>query len=122
MKFWQLMSVCGANGQPDLAAEKAEGDERWRQFAEWARQEAELVRLQDRAKLDHDLPDDYVEAVLSGLEHTFYVSSNGRWLRSMKFEEGDREVSSLEAYRRYGGEAVEEASEKGTAAVGLEVS
>ena|SRR5579859_7613659 len=117
MKFWQLLSVCDAAHQLELAGAKAGEVERWSEFADWCRREDELVRVQDRAKLDFDLPDDYVETVLGDLGRRFYVSPSERWLRGGRFEAGDREVTALEAYRLYGGEAVEEASEKGVSAV-----
>lgn len=120
MKFWQLLSVCNPGHRRFLIVEKAQGNERWHQFGEWHANLEELVRAQDRAKLDYQLPDEYVEAVLGDLGRVFYLSPNGRWLRSMRMESEDQEISPVQAFRQYGADAVEEASEKGVATVALE--
>lgn len=117
MKFWHLMYVCRRAGQLDLPATKATGREEWRQFAEWWRHYDDLVDAQDRDKLDFELPDDYVRGVLHEVELPLYESQDGVWLRHPRFAPTDQELSALEAYIRYGSEAIDEALEKGVAQI-----
>ena len=63
------------------------------------------------------LPDEYVRSVLSDLPFRYYVGE-GRWLRKGRVAPTDEELSALEAYARYGGDAIEEAMEKGTSIIG----
>ena len=54
--------------------------------------------------------------VLSKLLICFYLSSDG-WLRSWAFDPLAKPISALEAFVAYGGEAIEDALEKGSCRV-----
>ena len=111
MKFWELDSVC--RDQPGLLIRKAAERAEWYEYAEWGRKVDELVRTQDRAKLDFELPDAYVRGVLHDCSLVFYRGKDG-WLRSYRLRPDDTERSPLEAYEEYGGSALEDALEKGS--------
>lgn len=111
------MYVCHRAGQLDLPATKATERAEWRQFGEWWRHYDDLIDSQDRDKLDLELPDDYVRRVLSEVKLALYESQDGVWLRHPRFARTDHERSALEAYIRYGSEAIDVALEKGAARI-----
>ena len=110
MKFWQLTSLLRERASP--IADAARGRSEWRKFGDWLAQEDELIRLQDREKLDTELPDDYVRAVLAYVDMTFYLATDG-WLRRHRVHSGDEKLTALEAFNRCGGELLEDVIEKG---------
>jgi hypothetical protein len=114
MKFWQLGSVC--RSQPGLIDTALRTDTHWCAWADKFAQFDQLVEAQDRRALDAELPDDLVRLVLSKLPVHFYLSSDG-WLRSWAFDPLTKPVSALEAFAAYGGEAIEDALEKGSCRV-----
>jgi hypothetical protein len=114
MKFWQLSSVC--RSQPELIDTVVRPETRWRKWAEDFARVDELVQAQDRSILDAELPDELVRLVLSKLLICFYLSSDG-WLRSWAFDPLAKPISALEAFVAYGGEAIEDALEKGSCRV-----
>jgi hypothetical protein len=75
-----------------------------------------LIDTQDREKLDFELPDAFVRAVLSEVAMPFYVDGEG-CLRLGPFGGGNECLSAVEAFNRYGGKSIEEAKEKGVSRV-----
>lgn len=55
MKFWELISVCRA--EPKLLERLADKPE-WTVYLDWYRNEDQIVEVQDRSKLDAEMPDD----------------------------------------------------------------
>ncbi len=112
MKFWQLVSI--AREQPELVLELASGHPEWLNYAADASNISVLVANQDRHTLDQIVDPMFAEAVLSGVRQRYYFG-NG-WLRSSRLG-SEEEISALEAARRFGGDAVEDAREYGSVAV-----
>ncbi len=108
MKLWQLHAVMD-KVQPICAVAELRSD--WRFIGEWAEQFNALVETQDRAKLDYELPDDFVRLVLMQSNLTYYLSKDG-WLRSYRMSSDDEALSTIAAFK-YGGFAIEDAFEKG---------
>ena len=114
MKFWQLTSITSENR--DLIERVAKSDAAWSEYGEWASNLESIVQRQDRAILDRPVRNDFVFAVLNLFTRKMYVSHDGR-LRSRSLGEGEEVISVSEAVRRYGGDAVEDALEYGSAYV-----
>jgi len=112
MKFWQLVSI--ASEQPELVSEVASGHPEWLHYATDASNMSTLVANQDRHTLDRVVDPVFAEAVLSGVRKSYYYG-NG-WLRSRRLG-SEEEISALEAAKRFGGDAVEDALEYGSVAV-----
>ena len=110
MKFWQLTSVLAWVRSPHLLKEVSKFREEWFRFGEWEDNMAELCDTQDREKLDYELPMEFVEAVLKKSDSVLYLGGDG-WLRSYKSGQFET-INVLEAFRRYGGTAIEEAWER----------
>jgi hypothetical protein len=110
MKFWQLDSLLRETPHP--ITEVARTRPEWRVFAEWHADLEELCPVQDRVKLDAELPDDYVRAVLSKVDMPFYLDAEG-WLRGGPFHSSEERLTALEAFNRCGGEMLEDVVEKG---------
>ena len=72
-----------------------------------------IVAAQDRVILDSKVEHEFAVAVLAQLRSSLYLGADGR-LRSRRYDQTDQELSVLEAYERYGGEAVEDAYEYGS--------
>ena len=115
MKFWQLNSVAGAAA----IAEAAGGDVAWAVYGELVRDLPRICEIQDRAKLDYEMPKEFVRRVLSGSPRGVFLS-HGQ-LRSFRFAPSDNELSFVEAFDQFGGTALEEALEKGSFAVSVAV-
>jgi hypothetical protein len=112
VKFWELVSAC--RSEPDLLNRIADR-RKWAIFAEWYRQFDQLVREQDRAKLDAELPDDLCEHVLEASNSRYYVSEG--YIRIRRYAETDTSLTSLDIYRLYGGGLLEEIDEFGAARI-----
>jgi hypothetical protein len=121
MKFWELFSICRA--QPKLVRKTAAQNLSWSQFETRAKEINRLADIQDRAKLDLELPDDFVTAVLERCSVKFFVGDDG-YLRSYRFHADDEQLCALDAYLRFGHlsdggvNVLEEALEKGAILVG----
>ncbi len=113
VKFWELTSVCRA--QPELVARTAAEHPSWSQFEIWYRSRNELVASQDREKLDSELPEEFVKAVLEHCSKTFFLGGDGR-LRSYPLNPDDEQLSALETYSRFGN-VLEQALEFGSVRV-----
>ncbi|MDB5432345.1 MAG: hypothetical protein JWP35_3461 [Caulobacter sp.] len=114
IRLWQLTSI--ARGGGDLLSRIAESREDWRKYVELMRDYSGLVARQDRASLDTIVDIDFAEAVLGQVDQHLFLSPD-RWLRSHHAGHRDETLSMLEAFRRYGGEVVEDALEYGSVRV-----
>lgn len=110
MKFWELVSVCRW-GEYHLM-ERLGGRQEWSAYLNWHRDFDQIVREQDREKLDFELPDEVCIHVLSGSKRRWYVS--GGVLRDWEIGATERELTSVEAFKEYGGHALEDALEFGS--------
>ena len=117
MKYWQLMAVCRIAGSESMPAVKADERAEWREFRVWYDHYERLVNKQDRAKLDFELPKEYVRAVLSDIRLDYYVTKSSDWLCHPRDAPADKELTAVEAYVKYGGDAIETALEKGYARI-----
>jgi hypothetical protein len=88
----------------------------WQEFAVWLENWNALVDGQDRLKLDYLLPDDLVRGALARTDLVCFLSNDGV-MRSRRLSPDDRPIPVAEAYRRYGGDALEQAFEYGSIAV-----
>jgi len=114
MKFWQLLSIM--RGELNILRELASKQAQWKYILEWISDEDRILRSQDRAKLDHILPLEYVRAALKRSNLAFYLSK-GHILRSRRQSYFDKKLSALEAFDRFGANALEEALEYGSTTV-----
>jgi hypothetical protein len=112
MKFWELMSVMrGDIGTVrSVAARRSE----WAFLVEWIDNYRAIVGSQDRDKLDYALDDKFSLEVLKRCTLKFYLTNRGV-LRSRKFSLFDKTLSAAQAFKQFGGAALEEALEKGSA-------
>jgi hypothetical protein len=116
MKFWQLVSVMRVDSEFEAIKTVASSKPEWQQFAVWLENWKALVDTQDRGKLDYVLPEDLVLSALARSHLVCFLSNNGI-MRSRRFSPDDVSISLPEAYRRYGGDALEDTFEKGSIAV-----
>lgn len=116
MKFWQLASILSWNKQHSLPIETLGIGPEWAEIGNWYENLSEIIRVQDRTKLDYELPDNFVKNVLSRCTQFCYLHSvdNEKWLRSTRFTVDDQTISLLQAYETYGADALEEAFEYGS--------
>jgi hypothetical protein len=87
----------------------------WADWLGWHRDFARLVREQDRAKLDFELPDDASVHVLSGSGRKYYLANDHVRVRATGAD--DRELSAVDVFRTYGGSVLEDVNESGLAKV-----
>jgi hypothetical protein len=59
------------------------------------------------------LPNEFLRAVFKKSKLRFYLGRGG-WLRSRRHSFWDRALSTIEAFDRFGGDAMEEALERGS--------
>jgi hypothetical protein len=114
MKFWMLVSVM--RGEEKIIREEAGRNPEWKYVVAWLDEFDNLVETQDRTKLDAELPNELVRASFGRSKIKFYLSKNG-WLRSYRKSKSDKELSAIETYDRFGGEAMDQASEYGSVKV-----
>jgi hypothetical protein len=114
MKLWQLMSIM--DGEKALLRSIASSQTGWGQFVTWIDDFENLVRAQDRSKLDYVLPDDMVRLALARSEKACFLDMDG-WLRSRRMSPDDVLLPVLEIYQRFGGDLLEEVFDKGAVAV-----
>ena len=115
MKLWQLTSVIRNVEVMKIAAQS---NQNWHEFVTWLENWATVVDTQDRAKLDYELPDLFVQTVLANSNLQCHLSEDG-WLRFRKNSPDDQQITALQAFNRFGGRALEEAYEKGSAKVSV---
>jgi hypothetical protein len=109
LKFWELMSVC--RDEPKLLELLADSPH-WAEYAAWWRNERELIINQDRAKLDHQLPDDVCRHVLAGSDVRYRITHGH--VRCAVNDSDEQTYSAVEIYDWYGGGALEEVKEFGS--------
>jgi len=109
MRFWQLFSI--ARDQPELLRGVALQRFEWARYAANAAEIHSIIDRQDRQILDEVVDADFSRAVLTQVKKPLYLG--GGCLRSRRLQY-EIEISVLEAVLRFGGEAVEDAFEKGS--------
>jgi hypothetical protein len=112
LKFWELVSVCP--DEPRILERLADNPE-WSIFLEWYRCFKELVRRQDREKLDAHVPDEAVLHVLKASRARYHVSQGH--VRVRRLGPDDQVLSSVEVVRLYGGSFLEDVNEYGLARI-----
>jgi hypothetical protein len=112
VKFWQLESVCST--EPHLMDRLGARPE-WAEWLGWHENFARIVREQDRAKLDFELPNEVSIHVLSGSERKYFLASD--YVRVRRSGPDDRELSAVDVFHTYGGSILEEVNEAGLARV-----
>jgi hypothetical protein len=117
MKLWQLTSIMREKGEFEAIKTVALSKPEWQEFAVWLQDLHALVVTQDRVKLDYILPEDLVLDALTRTDRSCFLSNDGRIMRSYRSSPDDESIPLAEAYRRYGGHALEEAFEFGSIAV-----
>jgi hypothetical protein len=108
----QLISVCRT--EPHLLERLADNPE-WSIFLEWNRSVKELVRRQDREKLDAQVPDEAVLHVLEASRAKYHVSKG--YVRVRRLGPDDQVLSSVEVVRMYGSSFLEDVNEYGLARI-----
>jgi len=116
MKLWQLVSIMRENDKVEAIKTVALSKPQWQEFAAWLENWDALVDSQDRTKLDYLVPDDLVLSALARTDLVCFVSNDGV-MRSRRFSPDDASIPVAEAYRRYGGDALEETFEYDSIAV-----
>jgi hypothetical protein len=116
MKFWQLVSVMRVDNEREALKAVVSSKPAWQEFAGWLENWKALVDTQDRAKLDYVLPEDLVLSALAHSKRMCFLS-NDETMRSRRASPDDVPISLAEAYRRYGGDALEDTFEYGSIAV-----
>lgn len=109
MKFWELDSIC--RDQPRLFA-KVLSKQCWRDFEAIYKDFPELVRKQDRTKLDAVVPKKLSIEVLE--QHPGQVFRSDNILRSYRLTPDDQSVRYLDIFQQHGGSILEEILEKGS--------
>jgi hypothetical protein len=107
-RFVNLLSF-----EKDVAVTVARKKRRWNFAGEWIENYGALVSSRDMDKLHFILPDDYLRAVFRRLKQKFYLAKDG-WLRSRRHSPAEKELSAIEAFERFGGDAMEETVEYGS--------
>jgi hypothetical protein len=90
----------------------------WKFIVEWIDEYKTIVSTQDRKKLDHELPDDFVLRALKKNKMKFYIS-NQSVIRSRRMSIFDKAVLASDIFTQYGGEIIEEILERGSAVSSL---
>lgn len=114
MKLWQLHTVVG--GDHELMAAIASTNAAWGNVVEWVADIDRIIEAKDQTRLNALLPHAYVVSVLARSGLTFYLSADG-WLSSQRKRPGDRAMSGVLAFEKYGGNALAEARDFGTSRV-----
>ncbi len=112
MKFWELSSVMGS--EQDVL-EACLRKPQWVGYYDWYVNLDKIVNAQDREKLDAKMPNALVRDILLRSTQTFFL--HGGRLRSRPFTDEDVKLSAVEAFDRFGGTALEETLERGSATV-----
>jgi hypothetical protein len=110
MRFWQLLSIVDDRSVlRRVAAERRE----WTHIDQWVEDLERLVEQQDRAKLDFGLPREFIRHCLR-LDPKNVFLSRDRVLRSGKDSFWDKKLSLVDAYDRFGADALFEALDSGS--------
>lgn len=118
MKFWELVSAF--RSERENIASVLESP-KWAKINAYFQRLDEIVKSQNREILDVEVPFQLAREVCerSKMEFYLYHGSTPQILRSRKInDDGEFEMlSALEVLLRFGGEAIEEALEKGSSTV-----
>jgi hypothetical protein len=110
VKFWELASVCREEPQlMQLLGDRTE----WTTYLDWFRDFDRIVSLQDRRKLNAEIPDEACLHVLRGSRLEFFLSDGYVRLRSM--DPDAERLAASDVFLRFGGSFLEEVCESGLA-------
>ena len=115
MKLWQLVSIM--NNDLVLLQSLSREESAWSEIGQFFADFGLLVKSQDRAKLDASVPEALVKTALSRSEKTLFVGKDA-WMRSWRLSPDDAPSAVVDAYERFGGDAVERSIESGAVAIG----
>ena len=110
VRFWELMSVCGADPVMLAAIRSAPEGER---FIAWIDDFDRLVMDRDRERLDFEVPDSVCLLAFRASTKTYFLTPDGR-LRWSSLHGDETEMSAVEVFLRFGGSVIEEVQEKGS--------
>jgi hypothetical protein len=113
MKFWELVSIM--RGQPE-DLENLLRDEKWTQYACWYADLNRIVDEQDRGILDSAVPEELAFAAMERFRERFQVR-NGYLCGCPQGAALSGSLSALETYKRFGGTAIEDTLERGSAKI-----
>lgn len=113
MKFWELTSIF--RSEKDLLGQ-ALNQNKWQKYFDNYMNLDQIVKVQDRNTLDEEIPDDLAIEVCSKslMKFWFYPQMRPPRLSSYKFADTYPvdELSTEEAFIKFGGHNLEEALEK----------
>jgi hypothetical protein len=113
MKFWHLTSMF--RSEEDLLKQTL-NQSRWQKYFDHYLNLTHIVKTQDRKILDEEIPDDLAVEMCSKskIKFWFYPHMTPPLLSSYKFANSFPvdELSTKEAYKKFGGHHLEEAVEK----------
>jgi hypothetical protein len=112
MKFWELVSV--TREEPELMDRLLDNPD-WHGYHSWYTNYGQLVRRQDRQKLDSELPDDISRHILTASRAKYYLSDG--FIRTRPHGSSNAVMSAAEIYERYGGSLLEDVQEAGLVAI-----
>lgn len=103
-------------GRRAVIRQVARKRDEWKFLIEWISAQDQIVLAQDREKLDFVLDDDFVRSVLKKCTLRFFLTRDHQLLTKRR-SRLDRQFSALQAFDLYGGAALEDALEYGSANV-----
>lgn len=114
MKFWELISAF--RSERDIL-EFVLGKPQWKEYDDYFKNFSSLVKEQNRAILEQQIPYELIKEVCQMSKLKFYLY--GTNLRSTKLfgDDNFEKLSSLEVFLKYGGSCIEEVLEKGSLGV-----
>ena len=116
MKFWQIVS----SFEPEVVKSVLEKPE-WTKFKNYYENFNELVNEQNRNNLDEIVPIELTKELCSNSNLKFYLYSNGKQLNlrinKLFTNRKCQQLTSLEVFKQFGGEFIEETIEKGSSVV-----
>ena len=113
MRFWELFSIMRTEQD---AHEHLLLDKRWSQYRQWNADMSRIVNEQDRKILDSIVPDELACAAMDLFPDRFQVR-NGYLHGCPKGTAPSNSISAIEAYKRFGGTAIEDTLERGNAKI-----
>ena len=100
MKFWELIS---AFREFENTVGEILSAPTWRQpFGAWYAEKNELIRNQDRAKLDSKVPEALVLQVAAAIGDQLVFYLEGSWLRTRAISGNYQRLSALDVVTRFG--------------------
>jgi hypothetical protein len=108
MRLWELTSVC--RDERHLLERLGDRPE-WTELLRWALDSDRLVAVEDREKLDRELPDEACRHVLRESQHRYYLSEG--YVRIRPWGSVEAVLSAVDVLDRYGGHVLEDVHEYG---------